>query len=199
MAAYSTLTDQELTTLLKQGDQHAFRKIYEKYSKKVYYVALRMLGSEESSEEVMQEVMLKLWQKANSLHLDTNLEAYLKTLAKNRSFNELRRQAMEFKAVNMNTLDWTDSHNETEERIILGETQKILEDGIALLPPQQKAVYSLCHQQGLKYEEAAERLNLSPLTIKTHMQLSLRFLRNYISTHTDVAVLAIILGLLQKK
>ncbi|MNY40859.1 Sigma-70, region 4 [compost metagenome] len=60
-------------------------------------------------------------------------------------------------------------------------------------------MYHLCHQEGLKYEEVAERLNISKLTVKTHMQHALRFLRNYVSTHTDIAVLVILMTFLAER
>jgi RNA polymerase sigma-70 factor (ECF subfamily) len=50
-------------------------------------------------------------------------------------------------------------------------------------------VYSLCHQQGLKYEEVAYQLNISRLTVKTHMQQALRTIRNFIRSGVSALVL----------
>jgi len=86
-------------------------------------------------------------------------------------------------------IDIDDSANVTEEAILLDETRRILDEGIAKLPPQQQRVYQLCHQCGLKYEEAAEQLNLSPQTVHRHMKLALRFLRKYLQNHADLAVI----------
>jgi len=57
-------------------------------------------------------------------------------------------------------------------------------------------VYQLCHQQGMKYEEAAQQLHLSPLTVKTHMQQALRSLRIYITKNSDLAIAMIILKII---
>jgi RNA polymerase sigma-70 factor (ECF subfamily) len=95
-----------------------------------------------------------------------------------------------------NSRKWTEEQPETEVSIILNYTKELLQAGIELLPPQQKLVYQLCHQEGLKYEEAAEKLNLSPLTVKTHMQHALRFLRSHVIKNSDMAVALILFKIL---
>ncbi|MGF1923927.1 MAG: sigma factor-like helix-turn-helix DNA-binding protein, partial [Bacteroidia bacterium] len=65
-----------------------------------------------------------------------------------------------------------------------------------LLPPKQREVYILCHQQGLKYEEVAQQLGLAPSTVATHMKLALRFLRSYLQKNADLAILIIIFKLI---
>ncbi|MNY10648.1 ECF RNA polymerase sigma factor SigE [compost metagenome] len=79
---------------------------------------------------------------------------------------------------------------------MLKDTKELLQSGINLLPPQQKLVYQLCHQEGLKYEEVAEKLNLSPLTVKSHMQHALRFLRAYVVKNGDLAIAFLLLKIL---
>ncbi|MNY54491.1 ECF RNA polymerase sigma factor SigE [compost metagenome] len=76
---------------------------------------------------------------------------------------------------------------------MLAETRKMLNAGIDQLPPQQKAVYLLCKEEGMKYEDVARQLNLSVETVRSHMKHALRFLRNFMSEHTDIATLAVML------
>ena len=188
--------DVELLQKIAHGDQRAFRTIYDRYSRKVYIFALRILNSESLAEEVMQETMLKLWQMGSDLETIHQLEPYLHTVSRNYCYNIFRRQKLEFKFDAELSKDWAETHNETEESILLNDTRKVLQDGIALLPQQQRLVYQLCHQEGLKYEEAAERLNLSAHTVQSYMKLALRSLRSYVSQHTDVAAILIIFKLL---
>lgn len=195
MAGIIELSEQELLRRVAEGSSVAFKILYDKYQKQVYNKALFLLRSETLAEEVLQEVMLKLWQNADKLDGNSNVAAYLTTLTKNRSFQFLRRKVLEAKTNILLGQTWSESHNETEEQIFLEETRSVLANGIAQLPPQQKLVYELCHQKGLKYEEVALQLQLSPETVKSYMKLSLRFLRNYIARHTDVAAILIILKL----
>ncbi|SMC88866.1 RNA polymerase sigma factor [Pedobacter africanus] len=188
-------SEQELLAKVAKGDEYAFGLLYNQYNKKVFGFALQLLNSEILAEEVMQVTMLKLWQMEEGLNAIQNLDAYLRVTSRNISYNMLRRLKLEQNASEALGREWLEEHNETEEQIILKDTKKILEEAIEALPPQQKLVYQLCHQQGMKYEEAAKQLNLSPLSVQTYMKLALRFLRAYISKRTDVAALLIIFKL----
>lgn len=188
--------ESELVRKITGGDQHAFKLLYDRYKKTVYARAFYLLKSDTLAEEVLQEVMLKLWQTAGKLSESTNLAAYLTTLTRNRSFQLLRRKVLEAKTEMELGKGWTEYHSGTEEEILLADTKKLLAEGIALLPPQQKMVYELCHIEGLKYEQAAQRMDLSVETVRSYMKLALRFLRAYLKTHTDVAAILVILKLL---
>lgn len=188
--------ERDLLEKIAERNEFAFGTIYNQYRKKIYTFALRLLKSKQMAEEVVQESFLKIWMMGDALNKISNIEAFLVTLARNRSLDALRKQQRESKAGFTQSNLWTEEHNETEETILLNDTRGLLQSGIDLLPPQQKLVYLLCHQDGLKYEEAAERLNLSPLTVKTHMQHALRFLRAYVLKNSDMAVALILLKIL---
>lgn len=187
----------ELLAKIAEGDEYAFKIIYENYYKKIFTYALQYLKSEPESEEVMQEVFLKLWLRDRGSLAINNLDQYLRTLARNRSLDLLRRKMLGNRNDLERAINWQEEHNDTEELIMLNDTRKILDEGVRLLPTQQKLVYQLCHQEGLKYDEAAKVLNLSPATIHTHMKLALRFLRTYVQSRTDIAVFVIIFKLFQ--
>lgn len=187
--------ENELLRKVAKGNEHAFKMLYDHYRILVYPRALYLLKSDLLAEEVLQEVMLKLWQTAGTLAEDSNLAAYLTTLTRNRSFQLLRRKVLEAKTDMELGKGWTEQDNGTEEEILLADTKKLLSDGIALLPPQQKMVYELCHIEGLKYEEAAQKMNLSVETVRSYMKLALRSLRAYLKTHTDVTAILILFKL----
>jgi RNA polymerase sigma-70 factor (family 1) len=189
------LEENEVLRKVTMGDERAFKILYDHYRKLVYSRALYLLKSEMLAEEVLQEVMLKLWKTAYRLTEDSNLAAYLTTLTRNRSFTLLKRKALEAKTDTELGKGWTEQDNGTEEEILLSDTQKVLSDGIALLPLQQKLVYELCHVEGMKYEEAAQKMNLSVETVRSYMKLALRFLRAHLKSHTDIVSLWIIFKL----
>lgn len=191
--------EKELLLLVATGNAKAFSQLFHQYSPKVYAYALKLVRSDTLAEEIVQEVFVKIWNLEAQLREIENLDAYLRVITRNHTLKLLRRMALEMKTSKMMAKDYEDSHNETEEYIIFKESAQLLTEAVEKLPPQQKLVYQLCHQEGLKYEEAAERLNLSKLTVKTHMQHALRFLRLYISNHTDIATLVIVMTLLGEK
>ncbi|MES2652225.1 MAG: RNA polymerase sigma-70 factor [Bacteroidota bacterium] len=195
MSIQPLFSDDELLAGISKGDQQAFRLLYERYTDPVYIQALRLLRSEELAQELMQEVFLKLWRMGKNIIEIQNLEVYLKKMTRNHSLNELRRILRENKTSQGYLEDYMESHNDTEEGIILKETRQVLQTAIALLPAQQKAVYQLCYQEGLKYKEAAERLNLPHSTVQSHMKRALQFLRAYLKDHPDLAAIIILFKL----
>ena len=185
----------ELLKRIAQGDEVAFKQIYEHYFSKIQAFALSVIHNHEHAQEVAQEVMLAIWQMGDQLPEIRNLDAFLKTMTKRRTIDLLRRLQIERTAEQAMQTNWVGTCDETEERVVLNETRQIIEEAIHLLPPQQRTVYQLCQQQGLKYEEAARRLDIAPGTVQTHMKLALKFLRSYLRKRIDLAVLLIIFNL----
>lgn len=189
--------DDELEILGKvaAGDHHAFKLIYDHFHEGVYTFSLWYLKSEVEAEEAVQEIFLKLWQLGSGLKEINNLDGFLKTLTRNRALDVLRRQARQARMGITQGIDWEEGHDETREQILLNDTRKVLQAGIALLPTQRRLVYQLCAEQGLKNDIVAVQMNLSPLTVRTHRKLALKFLREYVAKHTAVAALLIVLKL----
>lgn len=196
MAVVPHFDEHELLASIAEGNQLAFKKVYDAYFFRTYTFAFHVLHSKELAQEVVQESMLKIWQLGYKLLEVRDLEGYLKTIAKRKAIDLLRKQVLEQKTVQYAQEKWHEDHDETEETIILNETREILERGISKLPTQQRLVYQLCQQQGLKYEEAAQQLNISPGTVHRHMKLALSFLRGYMKEHTDITILLIIFRLI---
>lgn len=183
---------------ISMGDEASFRIIFDKYRRQIYTYALKIAKSESNAEEILHDVFIKVWEHKNPAEIE-NLGFYLKTLTKHITFNVLRRAKLEIRVNNELTQNWAEIHNDTENMISANDSAKILHKGINLLPPQQKLVYTLCREEGLKYAQVAERLSLSPLTVKTHMQQALRFLRNYITKYSDISLFMILMQILSQK
>jgi RNA polymerase sigma-70 factor (family 1) len=179
------LDDLSLLKRVFLKDELAFAELYNRYRKKVYSYSLKILKYPDRAEDIVHEVFLTLWQQDNLASI-LNLDAYLKVVTRNQTLKLLRRQQLELKSNKNMFVAWQEVHNETEQEILLHDTYEQLRNGVEQLPPQQKKVYQLCREEGLKYEEVAEQLSISRLTVKTHMQHALRFLRAYLTSHTDV-------------
>ncbi|SHL62174.1 RNA polymerase sigma-70 factor, ECF subfamily [Chitinophaga jiangningensis] len=196
MAIPRLANEKQLLAKIANGDGHAFKVVYDCYYPHIYRFAFRILQSRSLAQEVLQETMLKLWQLGDQLHKIEYLEAWLHQVARHHAIDLLRKSALTARVQAVISDTFEERHNETEERILLNETRKILEEGIRQLPRQQHLVYQLCQQQGMKYEEVAALLNISHGTVQTHMKLALKSLRRYMQEHSDIAVLLIILRLL---
>lgn len=193
MAVYSTYTDQELVALLKEGDQRAFSLFFEQRQQLVYSIAYKLTRSKHQAKEVVQDVFLKLWVMRGELTEVENLGAYLNRLARNQSIDALRKIAREaIRNVELKEEQLELSHNATEEQLEMNETTGMIRQALETLSPQQRKVYQLCHEQGLKYEEAALEMGLSAGTVHSHMKQALKNIRIYLK-NMDAMLLLILL------
>ncbi len=165
---------------LSEGDSSAFREVFEFFSPRVFAFALKLTHSRDLAEELVQDVFLKIWTSRNTLRNVEHFPAYLYTITRNLSFNQMKRLSIEQRAKQEYVQGLRVENFETEESVIYRDYERILSVAIDRLSPQQKLVYSLCRGEGLKYGEAARKLRISPLTVKTHMQQALRNIKLHV-------------------
>lgn len=194
----SASAEKLLLTKISLGDEHAFRILFDQHRKRVYTYALRIVKSEDYAEEILHDVFIKIWQHKNITDIE-NLDFFLRTVTKNTTFKVLRRIKLEIRVNDEWGHNWEEVHNETEDAILLKDTANILNQGINLLSPQQKLVYTLCRDEGLKYADVAQRLSISTETVKSHMKQALKFLRTHVGKHNDLSMLIIFLQIISER
>jgi RNA polymerase sigma-70 factor (family 1) len=180
---------------LSKSDEKAFRALFHLFSGKVYSFSLKLTRSSITAEEMVQDVFLKLWMNRESMATVENLSAYLFMITKNLALNVLKRKAIEEKAKLSFTREHENKHCDTEETVIHNDYEHLLKATINHLPPQQRLVYSMCHQEGLQYEEVAQRLKISRFTVKTHMQQALKTIKTQFGHIIRMALLFIPISL----
>lgn len=193
--------EKELLRLTAAGDEMAFRLLFDTYRNKIFFYILRMTESRQAAEDVLQDVFLKIWQERTTLEKVDNFNAWLYKLAQNRTLNGLKRMARETLILaELGKLNQEHASPDAEEHLASLELQKILNDAVEKLPSQQKLVYHLSRVDGLKHKEIARRLNISPLTVKKHMQQALQFIREQFNHHYPVTpfVIYVIYDLIKK-
>lgn len=179
-----TYDESELLHQLKQGSEFAFTQIFNHYRSRIYTVALSYLKSSALAEEIVQDVFLKIWLKRTELEHILRFDAYLITMSKNLIFDRLKKIAYEVDA--QTTLKEQDDFiNDAEYRIREHQCQQLVEEAMNLLPPQQKIIYHLARTEGLSHEQIAEKMQLSRLTVKTHMARALKFVRSFITARLN--------------
>lgn len=185
-------TDQELLIKISEKDQYAFRIVYDKYCPHLYNYVLKLLKSKQLAEEVIQEIFLRFWKLGDDLITIQNIESYLVILARNKSHDMLRRNKLrDFAALEQAEMQ-ADQDYSTERLVALNDVRRTIGLAINKLPAQQRLVYQLCQIEGFKYEEAAQKLNLSTDTVRSYMKLALRNLRQQLTKHPDLVVFLLI-------
>lgn len=185
--------DKSLLLKIADGDQQAFRLIFDAYRNRVFTYAVRYLKSKELSEEIVQEVFLKIWVKRESLPEIGNFGGFIRTVATNLTFDALRKKALDYKTTNDPQHKWSDLDNATEEDILLKDSRAYMAMAIDQLPKQQKLVYQLCYIDGLKQKDVAKQLNISPLTVKVHLREAIRTLKAHLKNGNSLPLISLVL------
>lgn len=175
--------------LSSQGDKSAFTQLFHIYKHKIYYFLLKLTGSAQMAEDLTQDVFTKVWTLREQLPSIEKFGSYLFKMGQNYSINAFKKMATETLA-HSRMLHNTAS-NSTDQYLNQKETDALLHNALSRLSNQQRLVYTLSREEGLKYDEIADRLNLSPSTVKNHMIAALRSLRNSFSTHPDIVCILV--------
>ena len=185
MNKYDTYNDHELLEQLKAGSEEAFTQLFDHFRPTIYSVALKFLKSPVLAEEIVQDVFLKVWLKRKEMAVIKDINAYLFIMARNFIFDRIKKMAYEAAAQTV-LKDEPFYVDDTEHLVRQHQCQQLLHQAIELLPPQQKQVYCLAKVNGLSHEKIAEQMNLSKLTVKTHMAKALLAIRKYLNAHLNM-------------
>jgi RNA polymerase sigma-70 factor (ECF subfamily) len=194
MAIKPIPNESELIKQVISGSERAFSKLFDGYYKALGDYVYRLTESLEITEEIVQDVFIKIWTKKEALSGIESFSNYLFIISRNQTYNFLRKKANE----KVRQLEW---EKDFEENSILNDDDKsgefyrsLLEKAIEKLPPQQKKVYLLSRNERLKYEEIAQKLNISPETVKKHMKSAIKFLKSNVNVENDGVLVLILLA-----
>lgn len=178
---YNLLEDAELTTLVSTGDQQALAALYDRYSSKVFSLAMTLLGDRHDAEEVTQDVILSVWRSSGTFDpLKARFSTWITHIAHNRAVDELRKRRKRSKETpleleNESVLEQIESqdHPSLEAGVEFHRIQNVLNG----LPAEYQKVIFLSYFQGYTHKEISEILNKPLGTVKTHMRSALKKLR----------------------
>jgi RNA polymerase sigma-70 factor (family 1) len=189
MSVKPLFNERELLLKIADGDQRAFGMLFEEHQQLIFNIALKLTRSRSRSKEVVQDVFLKIWNKRTELLEIDNFGAFINRVARNKSIDALRVIAREaLRTVELQEAHLETGDTQTEKTLEFQETTALIKEALASLTPQQRRAYQLCHEMGLKYEEAATEMGISPGTVQTHMKLALRNIRKYLN-HLEAVLL----------
>lgn len=185
----SNLPEKDLLLKVSNGDEDSFRYLFDKYRNKIYSLSMYLTRSEFISEEITQEVFMKIWLNRKQLGVVEYFNAYLRTIASHVASNYLKRLANEKIILQKIAHESLRSSETTDDTIIYNEYQAILEQAIQNLPPQQKKVYLLSRHEGLKQADIAKKMNLSPHTVKEYMKNATLSIRKFAAGRIELAII----------
>ncbi|KAA8476598.1 RNA polymerase sigma-70 factor (ECF subfamily) [Arcticibacter tournemirensis] len=159
------------------GDPDAFRILYEHYSPSVYSFIRKYLRSSELSDDICQNVFVKIWEQREQMSSVLDFSAWVFTIAKRQSLDFLKRAATEQSAMNIILQNYPSDNDRLDSAYQLEEYMNFIEKVLLRMPPQTQHVFNLCRQQSKSYEEAASELGVTRNAIKKHMVRSMKILK----------------------
>jgi len=169
---------------IRTGDEAAFKIIYKKYAPRLYYFVYEYVTFNDVAENIIQETFMTFWEKKTTLSANTNLGAYLFTVAKNNCLYKLRDRRYQqrlFDSTDVDAVEMTANLDALEEldtsQLAFNEIERIISQTLDQLPPQCRAVFMLSRFDDKKNREIAEELNISEKTVEGHITKALKIFR----------------------
>lgn len=179
------MIERKLASRLKNGEEKAFREIYETHFPKLYRYALTFTHSSEATEGIVQEVFMTLWQKRRSIDPDQSLNHYLYTLTKHRCFRFLKQLARDTALQQELASRLEIFSSNPENQVIYDQYHSIAQDAIRQLPPKRQHIYKMARQEGKSVKEIAQELGISMSTVKNQLLAATQAVRNYFISRSD--------------
>ncbi|HVM89359.1 MAG TPA: RNA polymerase sigma-70 factor [Puia sp.] len=157
------------------NDETAFREFYRENVFKLFQFAFAFVRDKELSEEIVNDVFLKLWHKRGRIDEIKNINVYLYVSVKNTAFNYVRKKDFK-KSINIDDLsaDHFYMSPDQEEALITDELKKLIEQSINQLPPKCKIIFKMVKEDGLSADEVADILGISYKTVTTQLSIALK-------------------------
>lgn len=177
---------------LRSGNEQALQKLMEMYKRVLAKRILYFLKSHEDTEEVLQELFVKVWVNRHKINPELPIKAYLFHIGQNlvfdriRMFNRERRLLTSFKDAQV-----TETYNPIEESLYRKENRALLDQAIAKVPEQSRKVFVLCKLEGKSYEEVSKLLSISVATVNSHITKTNRLLRSYLKDNPHITMMLI--------
>jgi RNA polymerase sigma-70 factor (family 1) len=172
-----------LNAVVNADDHSAYKFLFDNFYERLMRIALFYLGRELHAEDAISDVFYKLWVNRKKLKRVDNLENYLFTMTKNQCLYILRSNKKVF---------FDEKMMDDNQRIVIDnpESNMISEEFIAFfnaniqeLPPRCKLIYLMVKEDGLKYKQVAETLNISIKTVENQMTKAIMHIRKCIASY----------------
>lgn len=180
---YATATDERLVEALEVRDERALETLYDRYGDYVYSVCLRMVADVQLSEDLAQEVFLRLWRRPDLYDTGRGkFVTWLLSVARNRAIDERRSRGRRFRhesppSESSEEILEAIPASESRDVAVVSEERVVVQKALANLPPEQRLAIQLAYFGGYTQQEIAEGLRQPLGTVKTRIRLGLQKLR----------------------
>lgn len=179
-------SEQLLVSELKNGNEKAFRSLFDLYYQDIYGYSISLLKSKEAAEENVQDVFMKVWQNRENLNPDQSFKAYIFTIARNQAFNALNKAANDLVLKEAVFYESQKSHEYGDYSIREEDCKKLRKQAMKQLPPKRKQIFKMSRKKGMSYEEISQELGISINTVRNQMSKALESMRVFFHVHDEI-------------
>jgi len=162
---------------IKNDNESSFRNFFDYYFPRFLRIAHYYVRSNETAEEVVMDVFVKLWKNREKLPEVINFNNYAYTLLKNQALNYLSKNSITIESLDEYSTSKMIEYIEPEKLFLGKELARELEKSVSALPPRCQLIYRLVREDGLKYKEVAETLNISQKAVENQLLIAMKRIR----------------------
>jgi len=192
------LNETELIDLIANGDREAFAQLYKKYLNNIYRFIFCICNSRETSEEIVQELFVKIWVGRENLKNVASIKPYLYQSAKNLLLNHIKRSQVETKVFKLIDFNRRDAVNQADGELIYNEYYRMAQNAIELLPEKRKEIFKLRLNNDLSLDEISQQMQISKSVVKKQLYSGISFVRNYLQKHGEIGALLLCIPFLSR-
>lgn len=186
--------EKELLARVAGGDEAAFTELFYGYHNQLAGYVQLLTASKELSQEIVQDVFVKVWMNREALQKLHSFSSYLFIITRNYTLNCIRKTARIQGLVDTYDIDLLkDELEDFQERSLLDDPEYIalVERAVAQLPQQQQRVFRL-RQQGLKNPVIASQMEISVDSVKKYQQLAVKAVAEFVKAHAALSILLMV-------
>jgi RNA polymerase sigma-70 factor, ECF subfamily len=177
-------------------DEIAFELLFRRYYLRLCGFANKFISNTTESEEIVQEVFLNIWRKRDLLKLDNEIRPYLFKSIQNLCFNFLEHKKVVDNYYSVIEVVYKNQAEEfdTYESVLYTELQTKVNAAIGSLPDQCRKIFQMSREDGLKYNEIAEKLGISVKTVETQISRALLKLKAELKDYLIVVIISLFIN-----
>lgn len=161
---------------VKNGDVEAFEILFHRYYRHLCVFSSHIIHDDDSAEEIVQDFFVRLWEKRNQIHIETSVKNYFFRSVKNLCLNHIQHDKTKIR-YSQHVRTEGEKQTSGEDLFFEMDLSEKIEESINSLPEKRQEIFRLSREEGLKYREIADRLNISVKTVEAQMGLAIKTLR----------------------
>jgi RNA polymerase sigma-70 factor (family 1) len=182
MGTYGKYLEEELIGLLKQGNQQAYDQIFRKFYPALCFFARRFVSVESTAEEIVQDVLFKLWQKHADFDTILSVKGFLYISTKNACFDRIKKEQRQQHRDHNWYLQYEKFEPAVEQQIIHAEVLLEIQDAIELLPEQCRKIMKMSYEHGMSGKKIADELQITVSTVNNQKARGIALMRKMLSS-----------------